>query len=490
MYSSTRRIRLRVESAQPTHLDVETAILSPLPVGRIGQTPDVVYNIQDRGGVLTNSPPTMQSAIIPYRSPQTVRKHFTAHAAHARPVNTLAISPDSRYFVSGGGQTFSMLSISSGNSFGAGSEGDDGRVVLWDLTAKREIRSRGLHGHGPVVSSCWVSPKVVAVGSADSTIHMFQVLAGVDLLHLTSTLTTPFSGPVQSIDCIKDSRNEVLVAACGEGGSLGLWVLESNLSTRLLPTPGSASSYTPRLLKFLDRGKFVLVCYLESRDVKLFQARPWSLHSCNNAQTRIGHAAVSPDERHLLVSNLVDGIDLYALPAVTPIRTIKQNLGVNSIFHVGFISGTSLAYCGGDRGCVNIIDITTGFTIDTVPRRKKEVQVVASHSSERGALIVNACVDNGDAGHSSLYIWELQWSSLIQHKQDPSAALWLTIALRFTALLLALYVTWYTVIVIFPSELRTVRVIFTGSSTIEMHDAGVDSKDTSSPLDVVALINA
>ncbi len=74
-----------------------------------------------------------------------------------------------------------------------------------------------------------------------------------------------------------------------------------------------------------------------------------------------GHAAVSADEQHLIVSNLHDGVDIYALPNLTPLHHIKQDINLPTlIVQVGFIPNTLLAFSGTAHGAVQIFDIATG----------------------------------------------------------------------------------------------------------------------------------
>ena len=97
----------------------------------------------------------------------------------------------------------------------------------------------------------------------------------------------------------------------------------------------------------------------------------WEGISCFCWLIGSGHAAVSPDEDHLLVSNLVDGIDIYSLPSFAILRHIGQSLALNKIIQVGFFSnGYRLAYSGSESGRICIFDYTSGAIVAYVPHRK------------------------------------------------------------------------------------------------------------------------
>ncbi|KAJ3535281.1 hypothetical protein NM688_g7000 [Phlebia brevispora] len=228
-------------------------------------------------------------------------------------------------------------------------------------------------------------------------------------------------------------------------------------------TTGSSTGYTPRLVKFLNRGEQILICYLETHLVlpcarKIFHVTPWKLQQSNTTQTRIGHAAVSPDERQLLVSNLVDGVDLYALPNVSPIRNIRQSIRVNTILHVGFFPNNSLAYAGSDHGCVDIMDVDTGYVVDSIPRHRDDgllVQIVTAYSSKQRTLIASASVEAD--GRSSLYIWEMSWTPIIQQEHDSLA---INPYIKYSYFLGLLYVVAHMIATIFPVETQQILAAF------------------------------
>jgi hypothetical protein len=71
-----------------------------------------------------------------------------------------------------------------------------------------------------------------------------------------------------------------------------------------------------------------------------------------------GHAYLSGSK--LFVSNLVDGIDQYALPSLTRQRTFPHPVLRNFPIQIAMAKSESLLVSGGDDGYTQIFDAETG----------------------------------------------------------------------------------------------------------------------------------
>lgn len=81
--------------------------------------------------------------------------------------------------------------------------------------------------------------------------------------------------------------------------------------------------------------------------------------------------------KHLLVSNLFNGLDLYSLPTMELKRTFTHAIAHNVILQVVIISQSQWAVVGGDDGFVRIFDMRTGnFLFSLVHGERERVLTV------------------------------------------------------------------------------------------------------------------
>lgn len=87
-----------------------------------------------------------------------------------------------------------------------------------------------------------------------------------------------------------------------------------------------------------------------------------------------GGAAISPDEKSIAITNVLDGLDLYSLPNLTPLASANfstQPPGVKkcTTFQVAFVLSGSLAVCGSDQRGVMVVDCQTGKRLTMLPHQ-------------------------------------------------------------------------------------------------------------------------
>lgn len=69
-----------------------------------------------------------------------------------------------------------------------------------------------------------------------------------------------------------------------------------------------------------------------------------------------GHTALSTDERHLLVDNLYDGVDIYTFPDFVLQNKLLESpkQGFTIIKQVAFVQGGTLVAHGTERGVIRV----------------------------------------------------------------------------------------------------------------------------------------
>lgn len=80
-----------------------------------------------------------------------------------------------------------------------------------------------------------------------------------------------------------------------------------------------------------------------------------------------GRAALSPDNRTLVVSNLVNGVDTYTMPPRQPIRSFNHAICENRCLQVSSALQGALTIAGSDDGCVRLFEQRTGQLRDQLP---------------------------------------------------------------------------------------------------------------------------
>ncbi|OCH83985.1 hypothetical protein OBBRIDRAFT_697070, partial [Obba rivulosa] len=121
----------------------------------------------------------------------------------------------------------------------------------------------------------------------------------------------------------------------------------------------------PRSAHFVEEGKHLVVCYLHHGIVCWdVQTKEQLWRICPGV--RIGCSSLSPDHKTIVISNLLNGFDLYDLQSRVLLQTYTVRMRENVILPVRFIhNGTALLF-GSSCGMVTIVDRSTGCLIDVL----------------------------------------------------------------------------------------------------------------------------
>jgi len=91
-----------------------------------------------------------------------------------------------------------------------------------------------------------------------------------------------------------------------------------------------------------------------------------------------GHMALSSDQRSLVISNLLNGVDTYTVPPRQPIRSFSHTIWENKALHVSSALQGALTFAGSDDGCVRLFEQRTGLLYNQLPHSHGESRVICT----------------------------------------------------------------------------------------------------------------
>ncbi|KAF8572674.1 hypothetical protein K439DRAFT_1643448 [Ramaria rubella] len=224
------------------------------------------------------------------------------------------------------------------------------------------------------------------------------------------------------------------IATAGEGEAK-IWNIDSTWSMDL-HAKETRSDVTCRTVLFADNGQSLLITYLETSNVVMWNIDPWrkmwDLHLTFDRQitSRAGNAAISPDGHSLLIDNLRNGTDAYSIPSGTHLATFHAPVSERKPKQVTFDPSGQFVIQGSDKGLVYISDFRTLAPVQALVHSKHGalIQAVASHSYQDQFWIASGCSDE-----PTVMIWKRQFVTI-----DRKAAVYgFLVVLALTTIYLA-----------------------------------------------------
>jgi len=258
--------------------------------------------------------------------------------------------------------------------------------------------------NGPVTAIVWApstnsahgGEQSIVAGFADGKFCLWTQLT-IDARFKTSWTFEAFKAQIEAL-ALSDTSSRLAVVG-------GKFVKVYNLRgfEAVEPHAEEVSVSTARTASFVEGGTVLMVGYLESHELVLWDVQPWKRRFCSQLQTRIGHLSWSSEERALAVANLLDGVDIYygLEPAVWS-KTMLRNIYKNTIKHVAFSHQGRFVVSGGDKGKALIWRLSDGLPVQVLNHRSgRPVQAVASFYFEQEHLIATS--ESGP--QPRIYVW-------------------------------------------------------------------------------------
>jgi len=360
---------------------------------------------------------------VVWTTAQSVSALVRTLIGHRRGVNTVAVTPDGRYAVSGSyDETLRVWDLMSGecirtltghggsvgavivtaDSRHALSGSDDGTLRVWNLADGRCALT--LTGHsGPVLAIAVTANGRYAIsGSSDHTLRVWDLMRGKCLRSLKG-----HSGPVLAVAAIADGRSAV---SGSSDGTLRMWNLASGKCVRTLT--GHLGSVLA-VVSAAD-GRLALS---GSSDGTL---RVWDLANGKCERTlrehndRVLAVAVTPDGRHAVSASADGTLLIWDLDSGKYTRSLIGHS--DTLRAVVMTPDGHYAVSGSYDGTLRVWDLANNTSVRTLTGHDGEVLAVAVAANKRH--VISGSYDG------TLRMWDLTDGKSVRSLTAHSGAVW------------------------------------------------------------------
>ncbi|RDB26681.1 Vegetative incompatibility protein HET-E-1 [Hypsizygus marmoreus] len=312
----------------------------------------------------------------------------TISNCHTDSVNCLAFSPDGRFLASGA---------------------DDCVIYIYDYKNGRDVAK--ITASSSVTALLWhpVHDQLL-VGFANGDIQSIDPSVLTAYPQLSPIGGVMPMGLHDPIECMAlDPSNRHIAVGCG-ARVIVCRMSKKYVLAEALNICQSASDQEDMLVRsihFIRGGRFLVITYLEHGIICWNIARNTQAWSIVPRTSRIGQSTISSDEKRLVVSNLLDGFDIYDLQSRKFVRTIGDCLLENVAIPVAFL-GKDCDYvlAGSSNGAVKILDVKSGVIARVMAHRNWDiVQAVAYyHAAAEGChYIASATSEKGQETYITVW---------------------------------------------------------------------------------------
>ncbi|KAH7917530.1 WD40 repeat-like protein [Leucogyrophana mollusca] len=306
---------------------------------------------------------------------------------HTRLLNSLAFSEDCHLLASGA---------------------DDGHVFIWSVISGERLEDLSTK-EGPVTVLRWFcdnqmpDARFIVVGTASGTIQLWK---------RQTARFTESDTEIQDI-AVQEVSKLLAVASRGRVSLLKVdtraaFPFKRILSDPLVPLPPKKA--LARAVHFYNSGKFLMVGFLDSKEIVAWEVSSWKELWRWKLSTRIGDTAWSPETNLLLVWNLVDGIDTYHIgehPVWVhkfPVR-IKRNV----VKQVELGRHGQMAISGSDSSEIFLWNVQTGAQEHILIHGSESdlVQIITYHSPQDNWHYIASASSNACDNRPVMKVWAL-----------------------------------------------------------------------------------
>ncbi len=285
---------------------------------------------------------------------------------HNDSVNSVAISPDGRYILSGS---------------------DDGTMKLWEFSSGAEIRN--FVGHTNSVLSVAISPdgSYALSGSDDETIKLWDISNGSEI--------RSFVGHTNSVHSVAFSPDGSYALSGSDDDTMKLWNLSSGdyIHSFIIGQTEWIGS-----VAFSPDGNYAVSGSMDNT-IKL-----WNLSSGVEIRSFNGHTlavvnsvTISPDGRYVLSGSDDETMKLWDISSGAEIRTFSGH--TSNIMSVAISSDGDYAISGSYDKTMKLWNLSTGAEIRSFEGHTSDVMSVAISSDDRYAI--------SGSEDSTIKIWDL-----------------------------------------------------------------------------------
>ncbi|KAG2115322.1 WD40 repeat-like protein [Suillus discolor] len=280
--------------------------------------------------------------------------------------------------------------------------GNDSRIVVWSLVSGEMIQEIFAPGAGYISAIIWMDfddhgESAFAFGALDGNIQIYE--RSNDALFEFRSTTIGHSGAVESLAWDPVHRR----LASASDGLPCVWHLTPDKTLMSIISQPDKQPYIARTVHFYDNGASLLVSFLESGEIFCYSIEPWDLKWHKKVQGRIGNTAL--EGNFLLVSNLKDGVDKYAIPALQRVQSYSHVILHNVPLQISIARQAGLIFVGGDDGFARVFDYSSGAYRGQLEHgnRGDHIIPITSHEGCTGCTVVTGSCFNG---HSNVKAWQ------------------------------------------------------------------------------------
>lgn len=309
----------------------------------------------------------------------------------------------------------------NGTELASGSE--DGSLIIWDSLSGK-LKSRFTFTSS-ILSLAWGPRRSyrLYVGCLDGTLTIVEDLESNEA---TNSVLTGIRAPVFSL-AVEEYSGDIAVALGSEIHIAQALQSGKCVTSKIFPPPKDLPLMGEQLDKrvrgravaFMDNGNLLVVAYLHHGvvcwDTSSFEQR-WQINPIHSHQI-IGHAALSFDTKHIALTNLGDGVDIYSLGKSYPDLRIKNrpaSQDQNVPVQVSWLSDGGAVVSSSSGGDVRIWATSSGELLQSLEHKGCIVQAIAAFEYPSGTVI--AAGASKTAQDAYIRIW--------RNKIDAPSMLW------------------------------------------------------------------
>ena len=332
---------------------------------------------------------------------------------HSYSVNAVATTPDSKYVISGSGDsTLKVWDLQSGEiqhtltghsrsvtavAIAADSKyvisgSSDNTLKVWDLQTGEILRT--LRSHSESVDAVAVTPdsKYVISGSSDSTLKVWDLQTG-------SILRT-LEGHSRSVRAVAVTPDSKYVISGSDDFTLKVWDLQTG---EILRTLSSHSRWVNAFAIAAD-SKYVIS---GSSDSTL---KVWDLQTGEILRTLSSHSdsvhavAIAADNKYVISGSVDCTLKVWDLQTGEILRTLSSHSSpVNA---VAIAADSKYVISGLDDSTLKVWDLQTGEILRTLSSHSSSVNAVAIAADSK--YVISGSFDN------TLKVWDLQTGEILR----------------------------------------------------------------------------
>lgn len=301
-------------------------------------------------------------------------------------VNSIAVSPDGKYIVSGDGEVDDVY------------EDDEtgGNIKLWDICSGKELQT--FEGHSWGVSSVAITPdgNYIVSGSPDSTIRLWELNSGKELRIFEGS----YSWGVNSVAISPDGQ---FIIGGDEDRTIKLWEISSAKELRTF----KGHKHRVRSVTITQDGKYIVSGdgggYLTVETIKLWEITTGEeLHSFEGHNDWINSVSISPNGKYIVSGDGAYGttgtIKLWDISTGKELYSFKEDCIVSS---VAITPDGKYIVSGGST--IKLWELNSGKELQTFKGNNDWVSSVAI--TPNGKYIVS--------GGNTIKLWELNSGKLL-----------------------------------------------------------------------------